>query len=732
VFPLQAQLVGDRPTPYLTTRPPTRKEIDRRAALKQYGLGLLCERDDRFLEAVRAFEQASRLDPKAAPVFKALVPLYLATDRAADALAATRRVLALDPGDYETWFLYARQLRGHGQLKEARAALARGLACPALKDRPELALQMHHDLGAMYESAQQYENAAAAFTEAARILEHPDALQEVGPFTAEEIAARAADLYERTGRAYLQARKYDQALTAFRKAQGKYPDGGGRLNYNLARICQAQGKPAKALGYLDAYLRLQPQGTDPYDLKITLLQRLKRDAEIVPWLEEASAKDHHNVGLKLLLARQLSLARQTDRAEKVYRDLAEQSPTPEVYRGLFALYKQDPRLGLDRALTLLNKTLAAPPKKDNAEAGQSAPAQARAMIAALRDDGDLARELLQVALRRLDRDENLGHLTLHFLAVLADRNRQPAEAERFYRQCLRGVTPATEALIYGGLLRVLWKANKYENIVQICRDGLAKTKATSHVLLHSDLSRALARLDRTDEALAAADNAVRLAADADRLSLRLLRIRLLAQADRLRQAETECQAMLKEATQPGEALEIRYVLSNVFSTAHQYPRAEEQLEWILKVDPNNATACNDLGYLWADQGKNLKEAEDLIRKALDLDRRQKHSGPPVAGSDADRDNAAYVDSLGWVLFRRGQLDAARQELEKAAALPDGDDPVICDHLGDVYYRLEMTARARESWERALHLYEQDKRRRMDQRYKDLKHKLKLLETELQP
>ena len=54
------------------------------------------------------------------------------------------------------------------------------------------------------------------------------------------------------------------------------------------------------------------------------------------------------------------------------------------------------------------------------------------------------------------------------------------------------------------------------------------------------------------------------------------------------------------------------------------------------------------------------------------------------GADAEfHDNACYIDSLGWVLFRRGQVDAARKELEYATTLPDGDDPVIYDHLGDV-------------------------------------------------
>ena len=720
--PVWAQADEDRPAFYVPSRPPTRQEVDRRESLKAFALGLLCEREDRLLEATQAFEKAARLDPEAAPVFKALIPLYLALERPGDALDATRKVLDLDPDDFETWFIYARQLRAQGQLKESRAALARGLACPGLGDRPELSLQMHQDLGQMCETAQEYEKAAAAFTQAAKILEHPDALLEIGPYNEEELAHRAAELYERIARAYLQAHKNDEAVQAFRKAQSKYPDGGLRLNYNLALICKNQGKLAEALGFLDAYLRLQPQGTDAYNLKITLLQRLQRDGEIVPWLEQASASDHHNVALKLLLASQLVRAHQAERAEKIYQDLASQAPTADVYRGLFRLYKENTGMGSNRALMLLNRTLATAGKKEHPTPDDPAPAQARAMIAALRDDAELAGQVMQAALAHLDQGE-LQPETRHFLALLADRNRQSAQAERFYRQCLQTVTPATEALVYSGLLRVLWKENKFEDIVQLCRDGLKKTKTISPVLFHSEQARALSRLDHVDHALAEADRAIRLAADADRLNLRLMRIRLLTYAERFAAAEAECQALLKETTQPGDILEIRYVLSYLYSSSHQNVRAEEQLQLILKVDPINATACNDLGYLWADQGKNLREAEELIRKALTLDRQQKKNGPPQAGADADKDNAAYVDSLGWVLFRRGQADAALKELQKAAALPEGEDPVIWEHLGDVYQHLHVNDRARESWQRALHLYERDKRHKIDQRYRDLKNKL---------
>ena len=176
-------------------------------------------------------------------------------------------------------------------------------------------------------------------------------------------------------------------------------------------------------------------------------------------------------------------------------------------------------------------------------------------------------------------------------------------------------------------------------------------------------------------------------------------------------------------------------------------RAEEQLQIVLKADPDNATANNDLGYLWADQGKRLVEAEQMIRRAIELDRRQRQgiaapalpgepaAPPPITpvaatsgepGSAAVEDNAAYVDSLGWVLYRCGKIEQARKELERAANLPDGDDPVIWDHLGDVYQGLAMPADARRAWEHALRLFDQGPRRIEEDRYRDLQRKIKAL------
>jgi tetratricopeptide (TPR) repeat protein len=710
----------DRPTIYVPEKPPTKEDVQRRESLKQYMLGLLYLREDRLLDAVKTLEKAVELDPQATPITKMLIPFYVALDRAPEALKATRKVLDQDPEDFETWYLYARQLKVAGQAKEARAALLRGLKVPGIKTRPEVAQPMYLLLGQLYENAEEWLNAAKAFADATKLFDHPEPLVDADPsLTKEIIAAHAAELLERIGSLYLKAERYDDAVASFQQAQKRYPDGAGRLNFNLAQVSHKQGQLAQAVIYLDAYLRLQPQGLEAYELKIKLLQVLRRDAEILPWLEQASRADGYNVGLKLLLARTYVQNRQGAQAEKVYQELAAKSPSPEIYRGLFHLYGKEGKLG--KALALINRTLQEA-REEKVGPNPAAP-QAEAIIGALRDDRDLAKDLVDVGYKQINRDESLKFHTLHLLAVLADRQRQLMEAKEFYRRCMASYSPQTEALVYSGLLRVLWKSRNYDEIIKVCQQGLRSAKATNHALFYGDLARALARKGEIEQALKEAARGLDRAADPERLSFRHLRVRILTMAERFDKAETECQALLKDFPQPGDVLETRYLLSGVYSAAKKYAQAEEQLEWILKIDPENATANNDLGYIWADQGKKLKEAEELIRKAVDLDRRQRKKL-----RDGGEDNAAYIDSLGWVLFRRGQIEAARTELERAIQLPDGDDPTIWDHLGDVYMRQGQLDRARTTWERARVLYERENSRTMDYRYKDLQRKIKMLDS----
>lgn len=111
--------------------------------------------------------------------------------------------------------------------------------------------------------------------------------------------------------------------------------------------------------------------------------------------------------------------------------------------------------------------------------------------------------------------------------------------------------------------------------------------------------------------------------------------------------------------------------------------AEADLLAVLALEPDNASALNALGYSYADAGINLDEALKLIGRAL-----------------AERpDDAAILDSMGWVHFRLGNLDQAIDWLQRAyAQLPDGE---IAAHLGEALFAAGRTADAEHIWQTAL-------------------------------
>lgn len=116
----------------------------------------------------------------------------------------------------------------------------------------------------------------------------------------------------------------------------------------------------------------------------------------------------------------------------------------------------------------------------------------------------------------------------------------------------------------------------------------------------------------------------------------------------------------------------------------RYDEAIADLRRIHELEPDSAEAQNALGYVMADRGppESWPEARDLIAQAL----------------AQEPDNAAYIDSMGWVLYRLGRLDQAREWLERAWDLmPDAE---IGAHLGEVLWKLGRTDDARAIWEQA--------------------------------
>jgi tetratricopeptide (TPR) repeat protein len=124
-------------------------------------------------------------------------------------------------------------------------------------------------------------------------------------------------------------------------------------------------------------------------------------------------------------------------------------------------------------------------------------------------------------------------------------------------------------------------------------------------------------------------------------------------------------------------------LGGLLEEAKATDAAESLFRDALASYPSSHEIKNFLAYMWSEKGVRLDESERLINEAL----------------LADPDNGAYLDTKGWVLFKKGRFFDALQFLLKAAEL-DKDEPVILDHVGDALTAIGRESEAVAFWTRS--------------------------------
>lgn len=129
---------------------------------------------------------------------------------------------------------------------------------------------------------------------------------------------------------------------------------------------------------------------------------------------------------------------------------------------------------------------------------------------------------------------------------------------------------------------------------------------------------------------------------------------------------------------------VFYSRAITYERSGNWPQAEADFRRALELSPEQPGVLNYLGYSMTEQGENLDEALAMIERAV----------------AAEPDNGYYVDSLAWALFRLGRFEEAVSPMERAAELLPVD-PVLTDHLGDVYWAVGREREARFQWRRAL-------------------------------
>jgi len=214
-----------------------------------------------------------------------------------------------------------------------------------------------------------------------------------------------------------------------------------------------------------------------------------------------------------------------------------------------------------------------------------------------------------------------------------------------------------------------------------------------------DLALAQISLEKPDEALATLDKARKQFPKNFVMELYagLACSRQKAYRDAIRHY-TEAEVIAK-ATEPTRLTqEFYFQLGAVYERVGDYAQSEQYFEKCLQLKPDFPEAQNYLGYMWAEHGVKLNKARELIEKAV----------------KAEPKNAAYLDSMGWVLFKLKEPQEALGYVLKAVEFSEEPDATLYDHLGDIYAALHQPDKAREAWTKSLSVEANDEvRKKLD-------------------
>ncbi|MBL8012740.1 MAG: tetratricopeptide repeat protein [Candidatus Omnitrophica bacterium] len=277
-----------------------------------------------------------------------------------------------------------------------------------------------------------------------------------------------------------------------------------------------------------------------------------------------------------------------------------------------------------------------------------------------------------------DRAQLTQSISHHIMAVIADFNDQSQEAIREYQKA------------------VDFNPNSY----------LSRLRLGAHFAKDGKLNDALIQLSKVPYL------------NPDGVQARYLLALIYSAQKQFDKAVGEYEIILNTISRENpENINIFFYLGQLYYAQHRYDKAVEQFQRIIDADPQNVEmlsfmgalfvelgrdeqakmmfkkvleldnsndmALNSLGYIYAEQGNHLDEALRLANRAL----------------ERIPDSAAYKDTLGWIYYKQGRYQESLQVLIQANEKLT--DPIILEHLGDVYLAIKEFDKAKDYWNRAL-------------------------------
>lgn len=579
-----------------------------------------------------------------------------------EAIAAYRQVAELDTKAVEPLIAIANLSLGALDLEAAETA-----AVEAVKRDPEAAAA-HRALGAVY-------------FRRLRTGDDPQAAELAIDSLSEAVRLDPEDLRSRSQLARLLAasQRGEEAASHLRELVRRAPDAYGELVL-LAQLRLAAGDREQAFDYLLQSLRIEPRQPDAREMVDDLLRDgeipgrspAEALAEVVALYEKGSADHPDDQALRLSLADGLARVGRLDEAAQTFEALVTAEPRSEIaLMGLAMVRRQQRRL--EDAEVALVRLLQ--------ENDRSVPARlALGGVFAARCEYGKAAEEFQT-LVSLPRDAyGLGRRR-EVLAQLAQTLEQAGSYDEAYDtlgEAARLAGESVEAFRYRvALVQNRLAAGAPEEGIDLIEELIADRPGEPGLLALQ--ARVFTAAGRTDAALGILRALVAKYPETPGVIHALLRHHV--EAGDIPAAEQIARDWL---TERADDATFRFQLAALLERQGKFEEAEGEFRRVITEVPDHDLALNYLGYMLADRTDRLEESEQLIQRALEED--------PYNGS--------YLDSLGWVQFRKGELSLAEPNLLRAQqCMPENS--VVLDHLGDLYRAKGNAEEAIRFWQMAL-------------------------------
>ena len=680
---LQIQQLDDPATKLKPIKPRSAEEDARVNARAWYMAGRVHQQKQDFRAARDAYEKVRELDPEATYVYRDLIEIYFSLRQPDEAVKLAIKAVEFDPTDYQLLRTVGFEMLKQRKVAEAIKYIELARKSPAVDQKSGFYVLINKDLGFLYANLGEADKAADCYEVVLQALLKPSDFG-LDSRTVSEFRKSADSSFERIGTIMLAAKRADLALTALERAQREQRGKPSVINLLLAELYHQKENEQKALEQLLIFFESNVQrGRTPYVLFRDILTKLEDEASLMPRLEALSSSAPENQELSLFLAETYLANDRLEDAEKIYLAAVKERPTNGAYLGLTKIYRQQnkPREVLDHFAPPFLQALAAPERPAEIEAEFEAIVESSSLVDALIK---LGKDDLEAAKRELP------FASFMLLAEVSSESERYNDAEAFYRHSLK-INPAQAGLIVRQFGSAMLAAERYETA------AVVYDEATQNPLLQGNKAQNFLMLatarelnTETDKALAAIGTAAKLVPDNYLIEYREAWI--YYHAHQYQTAAEKYEAYIAKHKTSPFARQAQFSLSAIYVELGDLPKGEKILEDYLAENPDDPGVNNDLGYLYADQGKNLEKARGMIEKAV----------------AAEPENAAYLDSMGWVLFKLKEFEKARDWLQKAVDLKSGNDSTIWDHLGDCHRELNATDKAREAYTTALRVAEEDK------------------------